>query len=82
MQQSQSTKYLISLLSIFKSFNLNILLQSHHCLLNGPASLKLARQHQLEERPLEYFVTEMVKEELKHCTDYGDSINQFFDSHE
>lgn len=51
-------------------------------MLNGEASLKLARQHHLEERPLEYFVTDFVRKELKENRDYGSTINNIFDSHE
>ncbi|XP_076806863.1 isoaspartyl peptidase/L-asparaginase-like [Clavelina lepadiformis] len=57
-----------------------ILDESHHCLLSGEAALTLARQHGLEERPLEYFITDESRKEMKDYKNYSASIHELFDS--
>nr|XP_002121188.1 isoaspartyl peptidase/L-asparaginase [Ciona intestinalis] len=57
-----------------------VLYESHHCLLDGPASLKMAREHNLAEESPEYFVTEECRENWKNKSAYKNVIKDFFSS--
>ncbi|XP_076807075.1 isoaspartyl peptidase/L-asparaginase-like [Clavelina lepadiformis] len=55
-----------------------ILDESDYCLLSAEATLQVARQHGLEERPLEYFITDVSRQKKKNYED-SRSIQKDFD---